>query len=179
MGFTERVTRIADYDRDRRSGRSAYETPPLAYHPAATRGWPDPLGRPADGRAQVERTSPRSDFEAGHPRHVPENWPALLSRDQLCAYVGVAATTITKVCPVRPLDMGANVVRYSRVQIDEWVATLPPRLMVAEKQTGDDGGNTDAAVSAAAEPSVAESRVEAALDRVRARAGGSKWRKTA
>lgn len=36
-------------------------------------------------------------------------------------------STITKVCPVAPVDVGANLIRYSRAQIDEWVSTLPAR----------------------------------------------------
>lgn len=112
----------------------------------------------------------RESAEAGHPRHVPEAWPALLSREQLCSYIGVSPTTLTRVCPVRPLDLGANLVRYSRAQIDEWVATIPPRLMAARR-------TEDGAVAVLDEGS--DSRGEAALERVRARAGGAKWRKTA
>jgi len=179
MGFTERVTHLADYDRNRCAARSAYETPLLAYRPCEMRGLADPLGFPAESDARPEHVSRRSDFEAGHPRHVPETWPALLSRDQLCAYVGVAGATITRICPVRPLDMGANVVRYSRAQIDEWVATVPPRLMVSDKQNDANGAAASARAQDQVEADVAESRTESALDRVRARAGGSKWRKTA
>lgn len=105
-------------------------------------------------------------------------WPLLLSRSELCEYLGVSWRTLKNVLTVRPVDMGANVVRYNRDQIDEWVATLPPRLMASKKNDGVDG---DAGTSTedAVESDIAESRVEAALDRVRARAGGSKWRKTA
>ena len=59
---------------------------------------------------------------------IPDAWPLLLSRDQACAYLGVSASTLFRVCPVAPVDLGANVLRYHRPEIDAWVATLPPRL---------------------------------------------------
>lgn len=106
-------------------------------------------------------------------------WPAMLNRTELCEYTGVSWRTLKNVLTVRPVDMGANVVRYSRVQVDEWVASLPPRLLSTKKQN--DGADEDAGTHAEDTEGgpVLESRVEAALDRVRARAGGSKWRKTA
>lgn len=126
-----------------------------------------PLSEIADSTS-----SQRKGFEVGHPRHVPETWPALLSREQLCAYIGVSMRRITRICPVRPLDLGANIVRYSRAQIDEWVATLPPRLMVRRQEDEADRGPMSVVED------ISETRGEAALERVRARAGGSKWRKT-
>ncbi len=54
-------------------------------------------------------------------------WPILLSRSELCAYLGMSWSTISKVCPVAPVDVGANRVLYSRPQIDDWIATRPPR----------------------------------------------------
>lgn len=104
-------------------------------------------------------------------------WPLLLNRDQLCEYLGASWRTLKNVLTVRPVDMAANVIRYSRVQIDEWVATLPPRLLASKNQNRADkeAGTKDEHVE---EGDTAESRIEAALDRVRARAGGSKWRKT-
>ena len=104
----------------------------------------------------------------GHPRYVPQAWPALLSKDQLCAYIGISEGTIVKVCPVRPLDLGANVVRYSREQVDAWVATLPPRL-IRRNLPPHEVERQDAPV---AEPAndAAEDRTASALDRVRARA---------
>ena len=54
-------------------------------------------------------------------------WPLLLSKQQLARYLGMSGATLLKVCPVAPIDVGANMVRYSRPQIDEWVATLPAR----------------------------------------------------
>lgn len=54
-------------------------------------------------------------------------WPLLLSKQQLASYLGMSGSTLAKVCPVAPVDVGASLVRYSRAQIDEWVATLPAR----------------------------------------------------
>jgi len=61
---------------------------------------------------------------------IPEAWPALLSREQLCAYAGgISDTTLRKVCPVPAVDLGANVLKYRRAEVDAWLA-LPtsPRL---------------------------------------------------
>lgn len=54
-------------------------------------------------------------------------WPLLLTREQLCDYLQVSWSSLSKSCPVAPLELGVNVVRYSRLQIDEWIAGLPPR----------------------------------------------------
>jgi len=116
----------------------------------------------------------------GDPKHVPEAWPLLLSKEQLCAYIGVSTATLTRICPVRPLDLGANVVRYSRPQIEDWVATLPPRLIGRKP----DALPVDAEVvqDAAAAPSAenAEDRPMNAIERARARVskGPTRWRKT-
>ncbi len=65
---------------------------------------------------------------AGEPQLPREAWPRLLSREQLCGYLGVCPATLTKICPVPPVALGANVVRWNRVQIDAWLDALPPRL---------------------------------------------------
>lgn len=173
MGFSQRIARPCEYDRYRGLTRPAQSSTPSEYRPMELRRascTADMVRVPETARAPTER---RHGFEAGHPRHVPETWPTLLSRDQLCAYLGVSADTITRICPVRPLDLGANLVRYSRGQIDEWVATLPPRLMGAHRLR-----STTAATESGADD-IAETRAEAALDRVRARADGLRLRKSA
>lgn len=104
-------------------------------------------------------------------------WPLLLDRGQLCEYLGASWRTLKNVLTVRPVDMGANVIRYSRVQIDEWVATLPPRLLASKNQSCVDE-EAGAQAEHTGEGDRAESRAGAALDRVRARAEGPKWRKT-
>lgn len=55
-------------------------------------------------------------------------WPPLLmTREQLCDYLQMSWSSVSKSCPVAPLDVGVNVVRYSRLQIEDWIASLPPR----------------------------------------------------
>lgn len=116
----------------------------------------------------------------GDPKHVPEAWPLLLSKEQLCAYIGVSTATLARICPVRPLDLGANVVRYHRAQIEEWVGTLPPRL-IGQKPV--DLPATSKGVqdeSPATSTEIAEDRPLNAIERARARAskGPTRWRKT-
>lgn len=60
---------------------------------------------------------------------IPEAWPAWLSREQLRAYLGgIGDATLRMICPVAPIDLGANVLRYRRAEIDAWETTLPHRL---------------------------------------------------
>ncbi|WP_426051027.1 hypothetical protein [Brevundimonas sp. SL161] len=57
-----------------------------------------------------------------------QGWPPLLmTREQLCNYLQMSWSSLSKRCPVAPLEVGVNVVRYSRLQIDDWIASLPPR----------------------------------------------------
>jgi len=56
-----------------------------------------------------------------------QGWPLLLTREQLCDYLQVSWSSLSKRCPVPPIELGVNVVRYSRLQIDDWIASLPPR----------------------------------------------------
>lgn len=59
---------------------------------------------------------------------VPEAWPILLTREQLCAYLGgLSDVTLRKICPVPAVELGANVLRYHRAQVDAWVNSLGPR----------------------------------------------------
>jgi hypothetical protein len=100
---------------------------------------------------------------------VPEAWPKLLTREQLCAYLGhICAATLAKVCPVPPVDLGANVVRWNRAQIDAWLDGLPPRLPRGE------GASQDAPTPAAIEAAVIEpnDRRLTAVEKARARALG-------
>lgn len=96
---------------------------------------------------------------------IPEAWPALMSREQLCAYLGgICDATLRKVCPVPPVDLGANVLRYRRVEVDAWVNARPHRLLRAVENEQD-------APSAAP---VANDRPSSAVERARARAGGKR-----
>ena len=88
---------------------------------------------------------------------IPSAWPLLLNKEQLCAYLGVCQRTLTKICPVSPLDLGANVVRYDRRQIDAWVERLPPRGLVVERDE---------------EPEASAASPASALERIRARKAG-------
>ena len=60
----------------------------------------------------------------GRPVSLP-GWPLMLTRAELCQYLGVSWSTLKRVLTVAPVDMGANVIRYSRDQIDAWVASRP------------------------------------------------------
>lgn len=109
----------------------------------------------------------------GDSRHIPEAWPLLLSRDQLCAYMGgISWATLSRICPVHPIDLGANLLRYPRLQIDAWIASLPPRLPGRLQDPKEDGQDAPAGQPPPADPTAPEDRRSAAVDRARARAGG-------
>jgi hypothetical protein len=55
------------------------------------------------------------------------DWPAMMTRAQLCGYLGVSWATLKGVLTVAPVDVGANLIRYRRDQVDEWVRSRPPR----------------------------------------------------
>lgn len=95
---------------------------------------------------------------------VPEAWPALLSREQLRAYLGgICDATLRKICPVAALDLGANVLRYRRAEIDAWLQGCRHRLPTP------DG---DAQDTPPAEHPAANDRPMTAVERARARARG-------
>jgi hypothetical protein len=91
---------------------------------------------------------------------IPEAWPALLSREQLCAYAGgISDATLRKICPVAAVDLGANVLKYRRAEVDAWLAGLPHRgLRLAQDDEHD------------APPAANGDRPSAAVERARARA---------
>ena len=96
---------------------------------------------------------------------IPEAWPLLLTREQLRAYLGgMSEPTLAKICPVRPVDLGAQLLRYNRLHIDAWVATLPPRLLQAV------ASGQDEAAPAAPVLDVPVSRTSDAIERARQRA---------
>lgn len=98
--------------------------------------------------------------EQGVSSALPASWPLLLTKEQLSAYLAMSWSTISKICTVPPLDVGASVIRYNRLQIDEWVASLPPKAI------------KNAAPAAPTLPDLETEREErrnAALDKVRAR----------
>ena len=105
---------------------------------------------------------------------IPDAWPLLLSRDQACAYLGVSASTLFRVCPVAPVDLGANVLRYHRPEIDAWVATLPPRLPKHLQADTDHSNDDDPRLE-----DQPEDRRQSAVERARQRAlGGPSCRRS-
>lgn len=64
---------------------------------------------------------------------IPDAWPALMTREMACAYTLVCPATFAKICPVAPLDLGANVLRWSRSDLDVWIANSRRRLPSAQK----------------------------------------------
>lgn len=61
---------------------------------------------------------------------IPEAWPLLMTKSQLAAYLGgMDPRTVDKICPISPVKLGAGILRWPRLQIDAWVATLPPLLL--------------------------------------------------
>lgn len=85
----------------------------------------------------------------------------MLSREQLCDYLGVSWSTLRSVLTVSPVDLGVNVIRYRRDQIDEWVRSRPPRF----------GKVPQVPEAAAFEASAPDTRLRA-LERARERANG-------
>lgn len=112
---------------------------------------------------------------------IPEAWPLLLTREQLCAYLGISADTLAKVCPIQPVELGANVVRYVRPQIDAWIGGLPPRLRQAQEKGQDP--SPPAAPVVPIELAQTERRMTA-VERARARAeastagGEGRWKRS-
>lgn len=68
----------------------------------------------------------RSPPQTRRHRIVGE-WPALLSREQLCEYLDISPASLAKVCPVQPIDWDINTLRWRRTEIDRWLSTLSPR----------------------------------------------------
>jgi hypothetical protein len=72
--------------------------------------------------------------------------------------------TLRNICPVPAVDLGANLRRYPRAQVDAWVATLPPRLLKAQ-------ADINTAVAAANNDAMASNdRRESAVEMARRRA---------
>lgn len=98
---------------------------------------------------------------------IPEAWPQLLSREQLCAYLGgLSWDTVKKILPVAPLDLGANVLRYRKPDIDVWVEHLPLKSL-----TGLQPSRTSGQDAPEVTPDDGLDQKSAALERVRRRAG--------
>lgn len=113
-------------------------------------------------RVAVQFVSGPIPLASPSPPTLP-NWPAMMSRAQLCDYLGVSWTTLKAILTVPPVDLGANVVRYRRDQIDEWVKSRPPRRQ--------ERANPSPPIQADRDESSPDARLSA-LDRARQRAGG-------
>jgi hypothetical protein len=52
--------------------------------------------------------------------------PRLLTRVQAAAYCGVSITTLTAVCPVKPIALGESkrLERYDICDLDDWIDSL-------------------------------------------------------
>jgi hypothetical protein len=123
------------------------------------------------GNASIE---PREPALTRRQRIVGE-WPALLSLEQFCEYLDICPTTFYKVCPLQPLDLGANVLRWSRKQADVWIASLPPRLLKAQLANRNMTQSPPVASSMVIEDDVArEERRAEALRRIRSHVRGKK-----
>jgi hypothetical protein len=104
--------------------------------------------------------------------HVPDAWPLLLSRVQAAVYLGLSESTLVRICPVAPLDLGANVLRYSRPQLDAWIAGIPPRLPHDKPPSQDEVMRLANEAHAQAATAAAEERRQAALARAERRGQG-------
>ncbi|MBS0362733.1 MAG: hypothetical protein JSR98_15255 [Proteobacteria bacterium] len=94
---------------------------------------------------------------------MPDAWPALMRLEVACAYLGdICEDTFRKVCPVWPIDMGANVLVYRKAELDAWEASLPHRRPRGLREAADGGQD--------APPAVANDRPMSPVERARARA---------
>lgn len=157
MGFSIRVPAqsagVDGRDRKLRAMVSARVRSHASIRPSALNGTPRP--KPKKQSASSDGApSPAQKFRI-------DAWPALMTRELLAGYTSISTHTLAKICPVSPLDIGANCVRFSRTDVDRWLATLSPRSLT--KLQGE---------AAPSESLPVVDEAQAALDRVRARALG-------
>lgn len=69
---------------------------------------------------------------------IPEAWPALLTREQVCAYLGMSPESFATACAVAPVVLGVKLLRWRRADIDDWVAGLPSRLRRSSDRESDE-----------------------------------------
>ncbi len=110
-----------------------------------------PPGMPMDSPGKKNIVDADSNTPcAAHETAIPTmhrghfGWPALLTSEQLCDYLGIGLGTLAKICPVQPLDLGVRLVRYNRCNIDRWLESVPARMRESaaneniQLNTGDD-----------------------------------------
>lgn len=68
-------------------------------------------------------------MKRGGPKWIPDAWPLLMTRTEVCEYLEIPPERFFEICPIPPVDLGANVTRYHRWQIWEWANAMPPTLM--------------------------------------------------
>ena len=80
----------------------------------------------------------------------PLSWPAAMRLGMAADYCGMSVDTFKKVCPVKPIQFTDSTRgdRFSRVAIDEWLASLDPNVIrsptvrrFGEKLHGGQGAN--------------------------------------
>ena len=126
---------------------------------------PSPVDKASTDWSQLKAVAfhllpPGQIGQEDRPPALPSAWPLLLSKEQLSAYLALSWSTISKICTVAPLDVGASVVRYNRLQIDEWVASLPPKTIKYASPAAPSPSDLEAG---------RDERRYSALDKVRAR----------
>ena len=109
---------------------------------------------------------------------VPDAWPLLMRLGVVLAYLGdISEDTFRKIYPVRPVDLGAGVTVWNRLQLDAWVGGMPPRLPKGGSAANDAAAaQPDPAILPAVEAGTgADERRSSALERTKARA----WKRSA
>lgn len=158
MGFSTRVpvqsATVEGRDRQLRAMVSARVRSHSSIRPSALNNAPRP--KPKKQSTSSAEAPPAQKLRI-------EAWPALMTREHLSGYTSLSTHTLKKICPVSPLDIGANCVRFSRTDVDRWLATLSPRSLT--RLQGE---------AATSEPLPVVDEALAALDRVRARALGKR-----
>lgn len=54
------------------------------------------------------------------------DWPRLMRRSRAAAYCSFSVPSFVRVCPVKPIDLGNGLLRWDRLEIDEWIDSLRP-----------------------------------------------------
>jgi predicted DNA-binding transcriptional regulator AlpA len=109
---------------------------------------------------------------------IPEAWPALLSRPQVCAYVGMSWESLSRTCPVPPVALGVNLLRWRRADIDDWISGLPSRLQNAAQAEGQEGRSSPPPPSRLAGEERRFDALERASQRAMRRTRKPSWKKT-
>ena len=95
-----------------------------------------------------------------------------MSREVACAYLTLSNDTFRRICPVPALDLGVNLLRWRRDDLDAWASGLPLRLL---------RGQAECQINAAPTPPVhlaADERRVSAVERAKQRSRTSPARKT-